>query len=136
MATRLNPYLNFDGECRDAMTFYAQVFGATLEISTFGEAGMADAPNPDHVMHAMLETANGWTLMASDMPPGETRQSGNDFSVSLSGDEAFLRETFTALAEGGTVMLPLTKAPWGDEFGMAKDRFGVQWMVNIATGTP
>ena len=133
MATRLNPYVNFPGTARQAVQFYASVFGGTATIMTFGEAGAEGAPDPDQVMHAHLETPSGFTLMAADMPPGQTHEPGNSISISLSGDEDDERRGYwTKLSEGGTVAVPLDKQMWGDVFGMCTDRFGVSWLVNIA----
>ena len=133
MASRLNPYLTFPGAAREAMEFYEGVFGGTLSVNTFGEFGATDAPEPDNVMHAMLETSNGFTLMASDLPPGMEHDPGNNIAISLSGDDADeLRRYWDALSEGGTVTMPLERQMWGDEFGMCVDRFGGAWMVNIA----
>ena len=130
MATRLNPYLNFDGNARQAMEFYKQVFGGDLQINTFGEYG--DAPNPDGVMHAMLEGDDGLALMASDLPPGMEHKAGENIAISLSGDDdPRLRGYWENLSDGGTVTMPLEKQMWGDEFGMCHDRFGIPWMVNI-----
>ena len=127
MTVRLNPYLNFRDTARAAMTCYREVFGGELAINTFKEFGMGDS---DGVMHAMLEAPNGLVLMAADTPPDmETSENG---SVSLSGDdEATLRGWWDALSAGGTVDVPLEKAPWGDSFGMCNDKFGVHWLVNI-----
>ena len=134
MPTRLNPYLTFAGDARAAMEFYRDVLGGELTLMTFAEAGAPDAPNADEVMHAMLETSSGFTLMASDTPPGMEVQEGSRISISLSGDdEPTLRGYWDGLlAAGGTAVLPLEKAPWGDWFGMVADRFGVTWMVNIS----
>ncbi len=134
MSTTLNPYLNFPGTARQAMELYESLFGGTLEVMTFADAGGAEGvPDPQQVMHASLETPSGFTLMASDMPPGVAHQSGNAMHVSLSGDDADeLRRFWSALSEGGTVTIPLEKQMWGDEFGALSDRFGVSWMVNIA----
>ena len=133
MATRLNPYINFPGTARQAVQFYESVFGGNATITTFGEAGAQGAPDPDQVMHAHLETPGGFTLMAADMPPGQTHEPGNSISISLSGDEDdALRGYWTKLSEGGTVSVPLDKQMWGDVFGMCTDRFGVSWLVNIA----
>ena len=135
MASRLNPYLSFDGDARDAMETYKGVFGGELTVSTFGDMGQTDETLKDKVMHSQLETPAGFTLMASDTPPGTEQpyQRGNNFSVSLSGDdEAELRSYWDGLAKGGQVTLPLDKQVWGDVFGMVADRFGVLWMVNIA----
>jgi PhnB protein len=133
MASRLNPYLTFPGTAREAMRFYESVFGGTLDISTFGEAGAPDVPDPDQVMHAMLETRSGYTLMASDLPPGTEHQPGSSISISLSGDDGDeLRGYWTALSADGSVQVPLETQVWGDEFGACTDRFGVAWMVNIS----
>jgi PhnB protein len=132
MASRLNPYLGFDGNARDAMEFYRTVFGGELNVSTFGESGMPDGPGADKVMHAQLETPAGFTLMASDTPPGMDYTPPNGtISVSLSGDDQDLRGYWQKLSDGGTVTMPLEKQMWGDEFGMCTDRYGIPWMVNI-----
>lgn len=134
--SRLNPYLSFRDNAKEAMAFYKTVFGGELTVSTFGEGGMTQEPSDkDKIMHSQLVVSNGYWLMASDTPAhmGEPRPNG---SVSLSGDdEASLQKYWKGLSAGGTVIMPLEKAPWGDSFGMLADKFGVQWMVNIA-GTP
>ncbi|ANB09797.1 3-demethylubiquinone-9 3-methyltransferase [Streptomyces ambofaciens] len=136
MTSRLNPYLSFDGDARQAMEFYEQVFGGTLALNTFGAFGMADSPQADNIMHGMLQTPSGFTLMGADMPPGEEYRPGNTFAVSLSGDdEAELRGYWEKLSAGGSVTVPLEKQMWGDVFGMCTDRFGVPWMVNIGEPT-
>jgi PhnB protein len=132
MASRLNPYLSFAGNARQAMEFYERVFGGTLTLSTFGEVGSPDAPNADKIMHAALETDRGFTLMASDIQPGMEHSPGNNITVSLSGDDGDdLRSYWEQLSRGGTVSVPLEKQVWGDEFGMCVDQFGIPWMVNI-----
>ena len=132
MASRLNPYLGFDSNARQAMEFYQGVFGGELRINTFGEFGSPDAAEADKVMHAQLETDNGFTLMASDTPAAMQRNPGDNISISLSGDDAeALRGYWEKLSDGVTVTMPLEKQMWGDEFGMCTDRFGVPWMVNI-----
>jgi PhnB protein len=134
MATTLNPYLNFDGTTREAMEFYRDVFGGELSIMTFGDMG-TEGPQADGVMHSSL-TAEGLTLMASDMPPGQALEAGNNFGVSLSGDdEGELMGYWDKLSADGTVTVPMEKQMWGDSFGMCIDRFGTPWLVNIA-GTP
>jgi PhnB protein len=132
VATRLNPYVTFPGNAREAMEFYKEVFGGTLTMSTFGEFGTDDPAVADKVMHALLETDRGLTLMASDPPPDSPPTSGTNIAVSLSGDDADeLRGYWNRLSEGGTVTLPLEQQMWGDEFGMCTDRFGIPWLVNI-----
>jgi PhnB protein len=131
MASRLNPYLAFAGNAREAMTFYQSVFGGKLDINTFGEFGAAENVDPDGVMHAQLEGDNGYTLMASDLPPGMEHHAGENISMSLSGDDEQLRTYWEQLSSSGTVTMPLEKQMWGDEFGMCTDQFGIPWMVNI-----
>ena len=133
MASKLNPYLNFPGNTKEAMEFYESVFGGTLVVNTFGEYGEQDPEIADKVMHSMLETDSGFTLMASDPPPGMDVQAGNNISISLSGDDADeLRGYWDKLSADGTVVMPLEKQMWGDTFGMCSDRFGLSWLVNIA----
>jgi PhnB protein len=132
MTSLLNPYLSFRDNARQAMEFYRGVFGGELTVSTFGDLG-APGVQEDLVMHAQLSTPSGFTLMASDSPPGMERTVGDNIAVSLSGDDAEeLRGYWEQLSEGGTVSLPLEKQMWGDEFGMCTDRFGINWYVDIA----
>ncbi|WP_409179947.1 VOC family protein [Amycolatopsis sp. VS8301801F10] len=133
MASKLNPYLSFAGNAREAMEYYHELFGGNLALNTYGEAGApAEAGNADNVMHATLEGDHGFTLMASDVPPGVEHKPGTNISVSLSGDDGdLLRRCWEKLSDGGTVTVPLAKQMWGDEFGACTDRFGISWMVNI-----
>lgn len=133
MASRLNPYISFRDTAREALSFYQQALGGELTISTFGDFGDAAAPSAQLVMHGMLETDAGFTLMVADTPPGMEYQEGAAIAISLSGDdEAELRGYWDRLCEGATVTLPLEKQMWGDVFGMCTDKFGIGWMVNIA----
>lgn len=135
MASRLNPYLNFPGTAREAMEHYATVLGGDLTVTTFADAGAEGVPDPQKVMHAMLETPDGFTLMASDLPPGMAHEPGTNVAVSLSGDDGdALRRWWEGLSDGGTVTMPLERQMWGDDFGSCTDRFGIHWMVNIAGG--
>jgi len=132
MASRLNPYIGFDGTAREAMEFYKEVFGGELTVNTFGEFGSQGAPDADKIMHSQLETDRGFTLMASDTPSGMERTSGDNITISLSGEDGGeLRGYWDKLSDGGNVTMPLEKQMWGDEFGMVTDRFGIPWMVNI-----
>jgi PhnB protein len=136
VAARLNPYLTFPGTAREAMTFYQDVLGGDLVLNTFGEFGAADEPNADNIMHGQLETPQGFTLMASDVGPGRDIKQGNNFTVSLSGDDPDLRVFFEKLSDGGTIDVPLAKQMWGDEFGQFTDKFGIPWMVNVTAQQP
>jgi len=137
MATLLNPYLGFRDNARDAMNFYQTVFGGELNVSTFGDyQATQDPAEQDKVMHAMLVGDNGLVLMGADTPNSMDFTPGNNYSVSLSGeDEALLRGYWDKLSDGATVTMPLEKAPWGDTFGMLTDKFGVAWLVNVNQGT-
>ena len=135
MAVVLNPYLHFnDGKTKEAMEFYKSIFGGKLKISTFGEF-----PNPsiteemkDHVMHAVLETDH-LQIMASDTDPVGDVTVGGNVELSISGDdEEALRGYFNGLCKDGKITMTLEKQAWGDLFGMVTDKYGINWMVNIA----
>jgi PhnB protein len=131
MASQLNPYLNFDGNARQALEFYQGVFGGELNVMTFGDMGAADASDVGKIMHGQLETSAGY--MAADVPSHMEFQAPAGFSVSLSGDDGdALRGYFEQLAAGGVTGMPLQKQVWGDEFGMCDDKFGISWLVNIS----
>jgi PhnB protein len=133
VSSRLNPYISFADNARQAMEFYRGVFGGELTMNTFGEMGGAAPGDENKIMHSQLETPAGYTLMASDAPAGMPLSEGSSISVSLSGDDAAdMRSWFAKLSEGGSVTVPLEKQMWGDEFGMCVDPFGIQWMVNIS----
>ena len=134
MQSKLNPYINFKDNTREAMEFYRTVFGGKLNISTFKEFHASQDPGEDNlIMHSVLEADNGITIMASDTPNRMEFRPGTNMSISLSGDnEAELKAYFEKLSAGGTITMPLEKAMWGDSFGMCIDKFGVQWLVNIA----
>ena len=134
MPSRLNPYLNFRGQAREALEFYQSVFGGAFTVTTFGEFGETPAGvERDDVMHGQLETSMGFTLMISDVPSAMDLTVGDNITVSLSGDDAdALRGYWERLSDGGTVTFPLEKQMWGDEYGQCQDRFGIPWMVNIA----
>lgn len=133
MTSRLNPYINFTGDAREAMEFYRSVFGGELTVNTFADFGNPDPAVADLVMHAQLETPAGYTLMGSDLMPDMPATAGSSITVSLSGDDDVLRTYFEKLAEGGTITYPLDKQVWGAEYGQLTDRFGVAWMVNLSS---
>ncbi|PFG33200.1 VOC family protein [Sanguibacter antarcticus] len=133
MTSRLNPYLGFRDTAREAMEFYRAVFGGELTVSTFADLGQADDPvEGAKVMHAQLEAPDGFVLMAADTPSAMDRTPGGNVAISLSGDDvAGLTGWWEKLSVGGVVAHPLGPSPWGDLFGMCRDRFGVSWMVYI-----
>jgi PhnB protein len=136
MSIRLNPYLSFRDNARAAIEFYHSVFGGQLDISTFADMQASEDPGEQgKVMHSQLTAPNGLVLMASDTPNSMEYTPGDNISVSLSGeaeDQTTLTDYYNKLAEGGEITQPLVAAPWGDYFGMCRDQFGVNWLVNIA----
>ena len=134
MAVQLSPYLNFDGDARAAVEFYGTVFGVAPDISTYDSFGPVDDPaQAKKVMHAQLPIEGAGTLMASDVPPGTTLT--DHASVALFGgpdDRERLRAWFAALSDGAQEVMAMETAPWGDEFGMLTDRFGVTFVLDIA----
>jgi PhnB protein len=131
MGSRLNPYIGYNGNARQAMEFYREVFGGELEMGTVSDFGSPEAPNADRLMHARLDTPGGYTLMAWDVPEGVPYDPGNNVAVYLGGDDGGLRGCFEKLSAGGTVTMPLEKQAWGDEAGALVDQFGINWMFNI-----
>jgi PhnB protein len=134
MQTKLNPYLSFKSNAREAMEFYHSVFGGVLKMSTFKEYHASQSPSEDDlIMHAELNAGEYLLFMASDTPERMEFHPGNTMSMSLSGDnEQELTTIFQKLSVGGMVTMPLGKQIWGDTFGMCLDKYGVGWMVNIA----
>jgi PhnB protein len=138
MPTILTPYLSFRDNAREAMEFYQTVFGGELTVSTFGDFQASDDPEEQNkVMHSQLTSPGGLVLMGADTPNSMEYAPGTAISISLSGDdEPELTGYYEKLIDGGTVTEPLAKAPWGDSFGMCVDRFGINWLVNIAGPKP
>jgi PhnB protein len=130
---KLNPYLSFNGECEAAFKFYEQCLGGKIEsFMTFGNSPMAEQTPPDKldkIMHASLKVGDT-VLMGSDAPP-DFFEKPQGFSVSLVFDDvAEAERVYTALAENGTVQMPLQETFWAARFGMVVDRFGTPWMIN------
>jgi PhnB protein len=138
---KIHAYLNFDGKTEGAMRFYEKILGGKLtEIHRFGsmpqEGGFELTPEQKNlVMHVGLELPDGQMIMASDRIEGMGPEpvEGNNFSISVhpnSKQEA--DRIFNALAEGGTISMPIADQFWGDYFGGLTDRFGINWMVNYS----
>lgn len=127
-------YLNFDGNTREAMTFYQKCFDAELTLQSFADVKM-DAPKgaENRIIHARLSKGNA-VLMASDTQPGSPFIQGNNVHISV--DCETIPETekfFTALSEGARILMPLQDTFWGARFGMLTDKYGVGWMFNCET---
>ena len=134
---QLNPYLLFDGHCEEAFKFYERCLGGKIEMML----SHADSPVPEQVspqwrekiMHGRLVVGDK-VLMGSDAPPGYYEET-KGFSVSLGVDSpAEAERIFHALAENGTLRMPLQQTFWAVRFGMVVDRFGIPWMVNCEQG--
>jgi PhnB protein len=130
---QVNPYLFYDGNCEEALTFYQKVLGARIDaMHRFGEGPPEMQSAPEHknrIMHARL-TIDGEVLMASDGMPGHFNKP-QGFAVSLQvEDPADAERRFKALADGGTVNMPFGKTFFSKGFGMCVDKFGIPWMVN------
>jgi PhnB protein len=130
---QLSPYLNFNGQCKAAFTFYEKLLGGKIAmIQTFGESPANDqtpADWGDKIVHVRLEVG-GWALMGSDAPPPHyAAPQGMQVSLSVA-TSAEAERIFNALAEHGKVSMPFQKTFWSSGFGMAVDRFGIPWMVN------
>jgi PhnB protein len=130
------PFLNFDGNCRAAMEFYKQCFGAELYLLPFSEVPgnvLSEAQKTvDRIMHSSLSKGSTF-LMAADILPGMPFQPGNNFAISI--HPGSLEETerlFRVLADKGEVTMGLQDTFWNARFGMLTDQFGVRWMFNFA----
>ena len=137
MAT-INPYLNFNGNTEEAFNFYKSVFGGEFigGINRFKDTPESDkipANEKDKVMHVALPIGKGNTLMATDAleSMGHKITTGNNIHLSLEAENKEEAEKlFNGLSKGGQIIMPLADAFWGAYFGMLKDKFGIQWMVN------
>jgi PhnB protein len=129
----LNAYLNFNGNCREAMTFYQKVLGGQIVAMFTHEntpaAGQMPADWGDKILHARL-VVDGSVIMASDSP-AEYFEKPQGFSVNINVESAAEAERiFAALVEGGTAVMPIEETFWALRFGMLVDRYGTPWMVN------
>ncbi|MFC9440564.1 VOC family protein [Nocardia sp. NPDC057030] len=143
-------HLNFHGEAREALEFYRSVFGGELTVATYADFGMpAGAPGAQHVVFGQVVADNGFRVMAYDVPgqagpaaprvPSTRRENGTTitderFFLSVRGpsvDE--VTPVWAGLAEDAIVIEPFGPAPWAPAFGMLTDRFGVTWIVDVAT---
>ena len=135
---KLTPYLGFDGNCAEAMRFYEEALGGKIEMMlSYGESPMAEQVPAEHrkrVMHSALSLPTGGQLFAADRPPGKESTGPSGFKgIGLTleyADVAPGEAAFKALAEGGSVSMPMAPSFWVERFGMLTDRYGVGWMVN------
>ena len=131
--TQINAYLNFNGNCREAMNFYRDCLGGDLHLMAVKDTPVVahcPAGTENAIMHARLQ-GEGFLLMASDMISDGTYRPGNNFSLAINcSSEEQIHSLFNRLSAGGTVFQPVRQEFWGGLFGMFTDRFGTQWMLN------
>ncbi len=130
-------YVNFNGNTEEVFNFYKSALnGEIVNLQRFSNSpNGAQMPETERnkIMHIALEATGGIRLMGSDYIDfsGQPFSPGNNFSLSLHpDDEALADQFFNNLSAGGTVIVPMNKAPWGDYFGMFADKFGVSWLIN------
>jgi PhnB protein len=142
---QVQPYLMFEGRCEEALDFYKKALNAEVTaLMRFSEmpatAGTAEpdgcaggaAPPPDSIMHASFKVGQTEIMASDGMSQGKAEFKGTTLALSAATD-ADTRRLFSALSEGGSVQMPLTKTFWTSSFGMLTDRFGVPWMVMTAS---
>lgn len=134
----INPYLNFNGNTEEAFTFYKSAFGGEFAMlkrfneMPFGNGQPLSADDGNKIMHIALPI-NGNVLMGTDMleSMGQKMENGNRYSISVSAQSREEAEKlFKALSAGGQIEMPIADSPWGSYFGMFKDKFGIQWLVD------
>jgi len=135
---KLNPYLHFNGNAEEAFLFYQSVFGGNFStVVRFKDMPMENnqisESEADRIMHIALPIGKNDVLMGSDTPEfmGKHNESETRSKISItaeSKDEA--DQIFKGLSNGGTIEMPLEDSPWGSYFGMFRDKFGIEWMVD------
>lgn len=139
----LTPYLSFGGNTREAFAFYEQALGGKIQAmlsyddmpkppaGASAPEGCGTAPQGDGIMHAYLSLPGGAMLFAGDVPPGVPYEGVKGCMLAVQFDTVEeAQKAFAAMAEGGTVTMPLAPAFWSKIFGMLTDRFGVSWAIN------
>ncbi|MFO0624481.1 MAG: VOC family protein [Polyangiales bacterium] len=136
MSVKVVPHLNLRGDARAALAFYRSVFGGELTIVTYRDAhSIQDPAEADQVMWGQVAARSGFCVMAYDVPSSRPWSPGEaPFYVSLRGETAEeIRGYWENLVEGATVLAPIAPSAWAPLYGMLKDRFGVTWVVDVAT---
>ena len=125
------PYVNFQGRAREAFEFYHQILGGTLSLFAFDPNGGLKTAGPEDSIGYGRLVADGVRLFGSDGNPAWPAVTGDNIAITLAGpDMDGMRKAFEALAEGGTVGMPLTEATWGTA-GWLTDKFGINWNVDV-----
>ncbi len=128
----VSPYVNFQGQAREALEFYQQTLGGKLDLYTVDKQGASKPATPgESITYGRLD-AEGALILASDGHPDYPAKVGENMALALGGtDKDRITAIFNGLAEGGTVKMPLTKQPWGAEMGWLADKFGMNWTISI-----
>jgi PhnB protein len=133
-ATRVTPYLRFNGNCREAMMFYKDCFGGDLTVMTVAESPEASkmkGEDPKHVFHSSL-TSGGIELMGSDLAPEQGLSKGNTMALALQcSSEEELRQFFSKLSSGGKTDYAPAQTTWGAIYGQLVDKFRNEWMLTF-----
>ena len=136
---KINPYIHFNGNAEEAFTFYRSVFGGDFTVlARFKDFAGPENPVPDneseYVMHIALPVGNNNILMASDVPSalGKVNENENRSKIIISADSKSEADNlFNGLSAGGNVEVPISDSPWGTYFGMLRDKYGIEWMVDF-----
>ena len=150
MSITTTTHLNFRGNAREALEFYTSVFGGELTIATYGDFGMPrDVPGAENVVFGQIENANGFRVMAYDIPgageaePGETRRENGatittqPFFVAVRGETLEeIQDYWATLSAGASIVEPLAASAWSPGFGMLTDSYGVTWILDVAVAYP
>ncbi|MDH2329158.1 VOC family protein [Cereibacter sp. SYSU M97828] len=137
MTLAVTTHLNFAGQAREALIFYAQVFGGEPIIMTYGAMGQPElASSPDDVIWGQVASDDGFRIMAYDVQADREHDAGtNAFYVSVRGTSVEeVQARWNALADGATIRQPIGPAPWSSAYGMLTDRFGVTWILDVEQG--
>lgn len=138
MAVTTTTHLNFRGDARAALEHYREVFGGSLNIATYADAGAAvDPAEADHVIWGEVRAAGGFHVMAFDVPGSRPWDPGTDaFYVSVRGESTeeigALWQRLAVDTAGAAVVVPLGPSGWTPLYGMVRDRFGVTWVLDVA----
>ena len=136
---QINPYIHFNGNCEEAFIFYKSVFGGEFAmVSRFKDISFPELPvsekEADKIMHIALPIGRSSMLMGSDTPEFMGKQNENEnrskISVSTESREE-ADQIFNGLSAGGKVEMPIADSPWGSYFGMFRDKYGIEWMVDF-----
>lgn len=135
----INPYIHYNGNAEEAFTFYRSVFGGEFaRITRFKDLSGPSFPGSENeankIMHIALPIGKSSMLMASDTPEfmGKHNENETRSKISVSADsKEEADKLFTGLSAGGTIEMPVADSPWGSYFGMFRDKYGIEWMVNF-----